>query len=98
MNIAASTPSPTQLAEWTAQEALAAQQAIGADAKAENARQVAALTAWADSSQQAEHIRGIVATTMAQLSAHASPATLANATQWQSWALGLADGIEVPAK
>jgi len=45
MNIAASTLSPSHIANLTAQEALAAQQAIGADAKAENGRQIAALTA-----------------------------------------------------
>ena len=98
MHIDASTPSPTQLAELATQQALAAQHAIQAEAKAENARQVASLSAWADSSQQAEHIRALVAITMAHLTQHATPATREHATQWHAWALGLADGIEVPAK
>ncbi len=98
MHIDASTPSPSQLAESIAHQALAAQHAIQAEAKAESAQQVASLSAWADSGQQAEHIRGLVAITMAHLSQHASPATREHATQWQAWALGLADGIEVPAK
>ena len=95
MNITASTPSATQLADWTAHEALAAELAIGADARAENARQIASLSSFASSGQQAEHIRGLVATTMTHLSAQASPATLENTTQWQMWALGMADGIEI---
>lgn len=98
MHIDAGTPSPTRLAELAAHQALAAQHAIQADAKAENARQVASLSAWADSGQQAEHIRGLVAITMAHLSQDATPSTRENAAQWQAWALGLADGIEVPAK
>ena len=95
MNINAGTPSATQLADWTAQEALAAERAIGADARAENVRQITSLSSFASSAQQAEHIRGLVAATMAHLSGQASPATLENTTQWQTWALGMADGIEV---
>ena len=95
MNIIVTTPSATQLADWTAHEALMAERAIGSDARAENARQIASLSSFASSGQQAEHIRGLVATTMAHLSGRASPATLENTTQWQTWALGMADGIEV---
>lgn len=97
MHIDASTPTPAQLAEAIAQQALAAQHAVQAEAKAESARQVASLSAWASKGQQAEHIRGLVAITMAHLSEHATPSTRENAAQWQTWALGLADGIEVPA-
>lgn len=98
MRIDASTSTPAQLAESIARQALAAQHAIQAHAMAESATQVASLSAWADSSQQAEHIRGLVAVTMAHLSEHATPSTRENAAQWQAWALGLADSIEAPAK
>ena len=94
MHIDAGTPTPTQLAELAAHQALAARHAIQTEAKATNARQVAALSAWADSGQQAEHIRGLVATTMAYLAPHASAATREDAAQWQAWALGLADGLD----
>lgn len=94
----ANTPPPAQVAEWTARQARAALHAIQAEIKAESARQVALLSACASNGQQAEHIRGLVAITMAHLSLDASPATLENTTQWQAWALGLADSIEVPRK
>jgi hypothetical protein len=97
MNIDSSRKSPSQLAEWTTYEAIAAQRATGADAKAENAKQIAALSDCADSRQQAEHIRGLVAATMSQISIDATPATRENATHWQTWALGLADGFDSAA-
>ena len=77
----------------------AAHDAIGAPAKAQNLKALAELSASADSSQQADHIRGIVATTMAHLSADATAATRASAEQWQTWALGLSDAllVEPPA-
>jgi hypothetical protein len=67
----------------------AALRAIGATAKAANLKALAELSASADSSQQADHIRGIVATTMAHLALDATPATRDSAAQWQKWALGL---------
>lgn len=94
MNIDASTSTPAQIAEWTAYEATTAQHAITPDAKAENTRQVAALAEWASKAHQAEHIRGMIAVTMAMLSRQAAPAALANATQWQNWALEFAADIE----
>jgi hypothetical protein len=77
----------------------AAHDAISASAKALNLKALAELSASADSAQQADHIRGIVATTMAHLSADATAATRASAAQWQTWALGLSDAllVEPPA-
>jgi hypothetical protein len=63
--------------------------ANGDDAKAVNLKALADVAATASSSQQADHIRGIVATTMAHIAADASSATHDNAAQWQHWALGL---------
>jgi hypothetical protein len=74
----------------------AAHRAIGAPAKAENLKAPAALSATANPSQQADHIRGIVAATMAHLAADATAATGDSAAQWQEWALGLSDDL-VPA-
>jgi len=67
----------------------AAHRAIGATAKAENLKALAELSATSDSSQLADHIRGIVATTMAHLALDATSATRDSAAQWQKWALGL---------
>jgi hypothetical protein len=67
----------------------AAHRAIGAAAKAENLKALAKLSATSDSSQQAEHIRGIVAKTMAHLALDATSAARDSAAQWQKWALGL---------
>ena len=74
----------------------AAHRAIGAPAKAENLVALAELSATANPSQQADHIRGIVAVTMAHLAADATTATGDSAAQWQKWALGLSDDL-VPA-
>jgi hypothetical protein len=67
----------------------AAHRAIGATAKAENLKALAELSASTDSSHQADHIRGVVATTMAHLALDASSATRNSAAQWQKWALAL---------
>jgi len=72
----------------------AANQAIGASAKAENLKALAELSATAD--HQADHIRGIVAATMAQLTSGATEATRDSAAQWQKWALGLSDATPAP--
>ena len=73
----------------------AAHQALGAAAKAENLKVLAELAATADRHQQAAHIRGIVAATMAHLAADVTSATRDNAAQWQAWALGLSDELVV---
>ena len=73
----------------------AAYQAIGTSAKSDNLKALAELAASADRSQQADHIRGIVATTMAHLAADATLATRDSAAQWQQWALGLSDALVV---
>ena len=67
----------------------AAHRAIGASAQAENLKALAELSATDDSSQQADHIRGVVATTMAHLALDATSATRDSASQWQKRALGL---------
>ena len=61
----------------------AATRAIGSSAKAENLKALAELSASADSTQQADHIRGIVVTTMAHLAADSTAATRESAAQWQ---------------
>ena len=81
------------------QEAGAAEHACTAQAKAQNLIQVAALSDDVDQAHVTEHIRGLVAVTMAHLSVNASSATVGHAELWQDWALGVADGVErgVPA-
>jgi hypothetical protein len=71
----------------------AAHRATGTAAKADNLAALAALSTCADNRQQADHIRGIVATTMAHLAADATAATHASAAQWQAWALGLSEAL-----
>ncbi len=56
----------------------------------ENSKQIAALRDDASESHIAEHIRGMVATTMGNVALHST-----DATQWQEWALGVADGLEL---
>ena len=85
------------LAQSTAQESVTAELANEPDAKAQNRAQIAALSDCADGPQQAEHIRGMVAATVAQISVHANSITRENAARWQTWALGLADGLEQSA-
>ena len=75
----------------------AAHRAIGAPAKAENLRALAELSATADRGQQVDHIRGVVATTMAHLALNATSATRDSAAQWQEWALALSDALPAPA-
>ena len=96
MNIASTSMAPS----IGTQEADAAEFACTAQAKAENSKHVAALSDGVDQAHIAEHIRGLVAVTMAHLSVNASSATVGNAGHWQGWALGVADGVErgVPAQ
>ena len=61
-----------------------------------NNEQIAALRQEANESQIAEHIRGMVAATMSNLSTQASATNRNDAEQWQQWALGVADGLELP--
>ena len=77
----------------------AAHRAIGASAKAENLKALNELSATANRSQQVDHIRAIVAATMAHLAADATLATGDSAAQWQKWALGLSDTLplDLPA-
>ena len=96
MNIDANTKTTSQLAEWTAYVAIAAQLATEANTQAENSKQVAALSTCADAGQQAEHIRGLVAATVSQISVHASAATRENTIRWQTWALDLANRLDAP--
>lgn len=63
--------------------------ALSAGAREDNRREVAHLPV--DDQQKAEHIRGLVAATMAHLAAYGTATTLENAAQWQGWALALAD-------
>jgi hypothetical protein len=69
----------------------AALRAIGDDAKAVNLKALADVATSASGSHQADHIRGIVAATMAHIAADASTATRDSAAMWQQWALGLSD-------
>jgi hypothetical protein len=94
MTIEDNTNTPTQSAESAAFEAMTAKRANEPDAMAENEKQLAALSDSAGRGYQAEHIRGVVAATMSQLSANATSATRENATRWQAWALSLADGLD----
>ena len=95
MNIVSNSMAPSILT----QEVDVAERACTAQAKAENLVQVAALSDRVDDAHVAEHIRGLVAVSMAHLSVNASTATVGNAEHWQQWALGIADGVQrgVPA-
>jgi len=62
----------------------------------EGTEQIAALRADANEGHIAEHIRGMVAATMGNLSVHASEITRCHAEHWQQWALGAADGLALP--
>lgn len=77
----------------TAAAERAAHRAIEAPAKAENLKALAELAATANPGEQADHIRGIVAATMAQVAADATQATRNSAAQWQQWALALSDAL-----
>ena len=93
MHTETTSTSPPTLAARVAREAAAAQHAITTESKKENARQIAELSGCADQARQAEHIRGMVATTLAHLSIDASASTRENAEHWQQWALGIATAI-----
>jgi hypothetical protein len=71
----------------------AAHRAIGEVAKAENLKALAEIAVHCERGHQLDHIRGIVATTLAHLAADATAATRENAAQWQQWALGLGDAL-----
>jgi len=77
-----------------AQQADAALRATTIEAKAENTRQVTALADAAAESHVAEHIRGLVAWTVAHVSTNASAATREHTEHWQQWALDVADSVE----
>ena len=62
----------------------------------EGTEQIAALRDAANDGHIAEHIRGMVAATMGHLSIKASVTTQNDAEQWHQWALGVAEGLELP--
>ncbi len=64
-------------------------------AQQENTNQIADLRDDANDSHIAEHIRGIVAATLENLSVQSSQKARNDAEQWQHWALGVADGLVV---
>ena len=61
----------------------------------ESNQQITTLRAEANESHIAEHIRGMVAATMGNLSILASDAARDDAQNWQQWALGVADSLVV---
>ncbi|MBK9237391.1 MAG: hypothetical protein IPO19_15955 [Rhodoferax sp.] len=71
-----------------ARQAAAALRATTVDGKAQNAKQIAELTDGAVQIHIAEHIRGMVAATVAHASTNTSASTKADAAHWQHWALG----------
>ena len=62
----------------------------------EGVQQIANLREDANDAHIAEHIRGMVAATMGNLASDANDVTRNNAARWQQWALGAADGVELP--
>ena len=62
----------------------------------EGAKQIATLGDDIQASHIAEHIRGMVAATMAHLPSHGTEAARLQAQNWQQWALGVADGMGEP--
>ena len=94
MNIDTTSTFPPMLAATMTHEAAAAQHAITAESKEENARQITEISDGADANHVAEHIRGLVAVTMGHLSINATAIAGNNAERWQQWALAVADGIE----
>lgn len=85
---------PPSLAQTTAQEADAALHATTAGAKEENTKQIAELADATVEAHIAEHIRGMVASTVDHVSIHATATTREHTEHWQQWALGVADGVE----
>lgn len=77
--------------EATSAEQLA-RDALHSDGKGKNLQALAELSDTANAAQQGEHIRGIVATTLAHLSSDASTVAHGLAAEWRTWALSLADG------
>ena len=74
----------------------AAEQALNPQAQTDTLKHLADMASDTSPQQQAEHIRSMVAISLAHLSAHASAATRAYAERWQAWALGLASQLEQP--
>jgi hypothetical protein len=64
-------------------------------ARDEGVKQIDSLRDVANESHIAEHIRGMVAATMGNLSIQASVAVRDDAEQWQQWAVGVADSLVV---
>jgi len=94
--ISTSTQKREAIEASAALRAIAVLNALQPAAIAENTRQVAMLSEWADGTQQAEHIRGMVAATMAHMSMDADAVTRENAGKWQSWAQEVADALDAP--
>lgn len=65
------------------------------ESRQEGAKQISELRGDAHDSHVAEHIRGMVAATMASITSQASEASRNHAEHWQQWALGIAAGLEV---
>lgn len=80
----------------SASEAHAEQCAASAVAKQENTKQISELRENSNNCHVAEHIRAVVAVTMAGMTIHASDSTRSYAEHWQQWALGIADGLKLP--
>ena len=59
----------------------------------QNSMQIAALREDTESSHIAEHIRGLVAATMGNVSLDATDTTRHQAEQWQQWALSVAGNL-----
>lgn len=94
MNMDSTPTAAHTLDQTTVLEADAAQQAITAESRETNARRIAEISDGTDASHVAEHIRGLVAVTMAHLSVQASATTREHAEHWQQWALDVASRTE----
>ena len=94
MNIATTPMAPPTPAQTAAQQADASQNVITSEAKAANTLRIAELSAGTHETHVAEHIRGMVAATMGQLSINTAAINRENAAHRQQWALGVADGVE----
>jgi hypothetical protein len=79
-----------------ASEAHAEECAASAEAKQENTKQISELRENSNDRHVAEHIRAVVAVTMAGMTIHATDSTRSHAEHWQQWALGIADGLDLP--
>ena len=85
---------PLQLQHWAAYEAITAQRAIEANAKAAEQRNAGALLDSAGQWARAAQIRTFVEATMCRVASDADTVTLANALQWRDWALGVATSLD----